>query len=150
MDRWILSGTAGRARGVRVRVVGGLFHGRVPEGAVYVGRGAPGLPASRWANRHRLGHCQMCGVEHDRAGAVTAYARELAARPELVDAARQELAGVDVACWCRVDGQPCHGEVLVRVAAGAEPVAAASELARGGATSVAPMVGAERSARAAR
>jgi len=34
----------------RVRVQGDLFHGVVPAGAIYVGRGAPGLPASRYAN----------------------------------------------------------------------------------------------------
>ena len=34
----------------RVRVLGDLYHGLIPEGAVYVGRAAPGLPASRYAN----------------------------------------------------------------------------------------------------
>ncbi|MET8234853.1 DUF4326 domain-containing protein [Micromonospora sp. NPDC005298] len=111
--------------GARVRVAGDLYHGRVPDGAVYVGRGAPGLPGSRYANRHRAGHCRVCRVEHDRAGAVAAYARELEERPELVDAARRELAGADLACWCRVDGQPCHGDVLALVVAGLSPRAAA-------------------------
>jgi len=110
----------GRA-GVRVRVVGDLYHGRVPDGAVYVGRAAPGLPASRWANRHRVGWCRVCRAEHDQAGAVAAFERELAGRPELVIAARRDLAGVDLACWCRVGAGPCHGDVLVRVAAGGEP-----------------------------
>jgi hypothetical protein len=27
-----------------------VLHGRVPEGAIYIGRGAPGLPASPYAN----------------------------------------------------------------------------------------------------
>ncbi|SCL21179.1 protein of unknown function [Micromonospora aurantiaca] len=118
------SGTRCRP-GARVRVLGDLYHGRVPDGAVYVGRGAPGLPGSRYANRHRAGHCRVCRVEHDRAGAVAAYARELEERPELVDAARRELAGADLACWCRVDGQPCHGDVLALVVAGLSPQAAA-------------------------
>jgi hypothetical protein len=34
----------------RVKVEGDLFHGRVPGGAVYVGRPAPGLPGSPYAN----------------------------------------------------------------------------------------------------
>ncbi|MFE0532031.1 DUF4326 domain-containing protein [Micromonospora parva] len=136
------SGTAGRAlpgvpsredaavtargRGSRVRVAGDLYHGRVPDGAVYVGRGAPGLPGSRYANRHRAGHCRVCGVEHDRAAAVAAYARDLEQRPELVDAARRELAGADLACWCRVDGGPCHGDVLALVVVGHAPQTAAA------------------------
>ncbi|MEV4494047.1 DUF4326 domain-containing protein [Micromonospora coxensis] len=118
------SGTRCRP-GTRVRVAGDLYHGRVPDGAVYVGRGAPGLPGSRYANRHRAGHCRVCRVEHDRAGAVEAYARELEQSPDLVDAARRELAGADLACWCRVDGQPCHGDVLALVVAGLSPRAAA-------------------------
>jgi hypothetical protein len=34
----------------RVKVTGDLFHGQVPDGAVYVGRAAPGLPRSPYAN----------------------------------------------------------------------------------------------------
>lgn len=100
----------------RVRVSGDLFHGQVPEGAVYVGRGAPGLRASRYANPHRVGACRRCGVMHDRAGAVGAYARDVTADPELTAAIRSELAGRDLACWCRIDGLPCHADVLIAVA----------------------------------
>jgi hypothetical protein len=39
-----------REPGRRVQVGGDLFHGRVPEGAMYIGRGAPGLTASPYAN----------------------------------------------------------------------------------------------------
>ena len=38
----------------RVKVAGDLWHGRVPDGAVYVGRAAPGLKRSRWANSGKL------------------------------------------------------------------------------------------------
>lgn len=34
----------------RVQVTGDLFHGRIPPGAVYVGRQARGLPRSPFAN----------------------------------------------------------------------------------------------------
>ena len=27
-----------------------------------------------------------------------------------------ELRGKDLACWCPVDGQPCHADVLLRIA----------------------------------
>lgn len=29
-----------------------------------------------------------------------------------------ELRGKDLACWCRLDGKPCHGDVLLRLANG--------------------------------
>jgi hypothetical protein len=41
----------------RVRVQGDLFHGLVPDGAVYVGRAAPGLKRSRYANPFRAAAC---------------------------------------------------------------------------------------------
>lgn len=38
----------------RVKVTGDLFHGRIPDGAVYVGRGAPGLKASPYRNPYTV------------------------------------------------------------------------------------------------
>ncbi len=115
--------TAARGTPVRGRVVGDLFHGRVPTGAVYVGRAAPGLPASRYANPHRPDACRRCGAVHqDRAAAVAAYAADLAGRPDLVRAAREELAGRDLACWCPPD-QPCHADVLLELANSPYPIA---------------------------
>lgn len=35
--------------------------------------------------------------------------------PDLVEKARAELRGKNLACWCNV-GEPCHGDVLLRVA----------------------------------
>jgi hypothetical protein len=96
----------------RVRVAGDLFHGRVPAGAVYVGRPAPGLPGSRFANPHKVGACRVCRVRHDQAGAVAAYAEDLDGDLVLLAAVREELAGRDLACWCR-PGLPCHATVLV-------------------------------------
>lgn len=93
----------------RVRVQGDLWHGRVPEGAVYVGRAAPGLKASPYCNPFK--------VKEHGAEALQLYAQHLAARPELLDAARRDLAGLDLACWCRLD-EPCHADVLLRLVAG--------------------------------
>lgn len=98
----------------RIKVRGDLYHGRIPDGAVYVGRPAPGLPGSRFANPHRIGLCRACDEEHDRAGAVDAYARDLVQDPELLAAARRELAGRDLACWCRTNDL-CHADVLLRL-----------------------------------
>jgi len=100
----------------RVRVAGDWFHGRVPAGAIYVARAAPGLPASRYANPHRLGSCRSCGDLHaDRAAVVAAYVLHLAARPDLQAAAADQLAGADLACWCPPD-VPCHADVLLAIA----------------------------------
>jgi len=107
---------AGRAPW-RVRVTGDWFHGRVPAGAIYVGRAAPGLRASRFANPHRPGNCRSCGDLHaDREAAVAAYALDLAARPDLQAAAAEELAGADLACWCPPE-VPCHADILLAIAA---------------------------------
>lgn len=112
----------------RVRVAGDLFHGRVPAGAVYVGRGAPGLPASHYANQHRIGRpCSWCdGAVHDRPGAVAAYEQQVLADPGQVEAIRRDLAGRDLACWCPLEDKqggrtPCHADVLLRVANSPDP-----------------------------
>jgi hypothetical protein len=92
----------------RVRVIGDLFHGRVPEGAVYVGRGTPGLAASPYANPFRVGTTAT-----DRGDAVRKYRDWLLGQPKLLAAARAELRGRDLACWFPRDGRPCHGDVLL-------------------------------------
>jgi hypothetical protein len=101
----------------RVRVEGDLYHGRVPEGAVYVGRAAPGLPASPYANPHRLGKpCavpECAGAVHTREVAVSRYREDLRHRPDLVDGIRREITGRDVACWCKAD-EVCHGDVVLQ------------------------------------
>jgi hypothetical protein len=93
----------------RVRVTGDLWHGQVPPGAVYVGRAAPGLRASRYANPYPA---RLLGAPR----AVELYRAFLADRPELAAAARAELAGRDLACWCPPD-RPCHADVLLELAA---------------------------------
>ncbi|MBK5910086.1 hypothetical protein CCR85_01080 [Rhodothalassium salexigens] len=82
---------------------------RMPVGAVYVGR------PTRWGNPYE-------GVDRasaDHAMLVRLY-REYIARPEqagLREAARRELRGRDLACWCPLD-QPCHADVLLALANG--------------------------------
>ena len=53
-----------------------------------------------------------CDLEHDQAAAVAAYAAGLS--PDQMAAARTELAGHDLACWCRTG--PCHVDILLAVA----------------------------------
>lgn len=79
---------------------------RTPPGAIYVGR------PTRWGNPYP--------ATPDRATAVTAYRAWLATQPTLIEAARRELAGHDLACWCPPD-QPCHADVLLAVARGQRP-----------------------------
>jgi hypothetical protein len=45
--------------------------------------------------------------------AVALFRRYLADHPELVEAARRELAGKDLACWCR-PGELCHADIWAR------------------------------------
>ena len=105
-----------------------------PEGAVYVGRG------TRWGNPWAIAETntgtgwtvnwagsrdQTPGVlrtevpANDRRDAhvlaVEMYENWLYAQPQLLERARQDLAGRDLMCWC-AESLPCHAEVLLRVA----------------------------------
>jgi hypothetical protein len=75
---------------------------RKPPDAVVVTR-----PHSRFANPYRIGH-----EARDAAEAVAMFRLYLLARPDLVAAARRELRGRTLACWCRPD-DPCHADVLL-------------------------------------
>jgi len=75
---------------------------RMPAGVVYVGR--PG----RWGNPYPL-------TEHTPAAAVALYRTWLLEHPVLLAAARTELGGRSLACWCP-PGMPCHADVLLDLA----------------------------------
>ncbi|MCT9932334.1 DUF4326 domain-containing protein [Planotetraspora sp. A-T 1434] len=91
----------------RVKVEGDLYHGHVPEGAVYVGRALPGLKASPYRNPFRV-------KEYGREGALRMFEAYLADHPELVERAKRELAGKDLACWCGPD-QLCHADLWLEI-----------------------------------
>lgn len=93
----------------RVKVTGDLYHGRIPDDAVYVGRQAPGLRRSPFANPFTV---REYGTA---AAAVDAYRQWLSGQPGLIARARAELAGRDLACWCPLTG-PCHADVLLDLA----------------------------------
>jgi hypothetical protein len=107
----------------RVKVTGDLWHGKVPDGAAYVGRQAPGLRRSRWHNPHKVSPkpCPECaGALHEPAEAVRLHRLDLLVHPELWPEIRSELALRDLACWCRLD-EACHADVLLAVANGEDP-----------------------------
>lgn len=108
---------------------------RMPEGAVYVGRGTPwGNPFVVWQDRHLPGapwcvsylscHWPVADKAAGLALAVEKHRAWLAetkrqtwhdqARPDPIDI-QKALRGRDLACWCSLD-QPCHADVLLEIA----------------------------------
>ena len=81
---------------------------RMPPDAVTFDR------STRWGNPYQAG--QDC--DGGRAYIVELF-RAYLARPEEalhVDAIRTKLRGKNLACWCPLDGGPCHAEVLLEIA----------------------------------
>lgn len=91
---------------------------RLPEGAIIVSRPSP------WGNPFVVGRdgtaaecvgfytLLLCGFLHLTSDAGLAEQRELQAH---VREHLPRLKGHDLACWCR-PGQPCHADVLLRLA----------------------------------
>jgi len=83
-----------------------LYHKRIPAGAVSVAH------PSKFRNPYRPSR----RTPEANAVAVERYRQHLADHPELVDAARRELAGRDLACWCSPE-LSCHVDVLLELLA---------------------------------
>jgi len=108
----------------RVRLSGTLYHPSIPAGAKRITRptkyGNP-FPASiGLGNALRLYAGWLTGDP-----GTVALARLLGCRlnlsgPDLLAAARVELAGYDLACWCP-PGAPCHGDLLLTALATPSP-----------------------------
>lgn len=75
------------------------YRDAVPSGTVYIGR------PSKWGNPF------VIGKDGTRAEVIAKYRAWLAARPALVSAAKRELAGKDLLCYCAPAA--CHGDVLI-------------------------------------
>lgn len=73
---------------------------------VYVGTPTP------WANPYKVRR----GNIETRAEAVAAFRKLVLSRPTLLARIRRELKGKNLACWCALDGQPCHADVLMEIA----------------------------------
>ena len=79
---------------------------RKPPGAVSVVRSTP------WGNPYKVGVHAV-----DNAEAVAMFGTYLSEHPELVAAARRELRGKTLMCWCAPD-EPCHADVWLEIANG--------------------------------
>lgn len=89
--------------------------GRIPDGAVYVGR------PTKWGNLwSHLPETQARYRVATRDEAVDAYeawiTRAIERDPAALDRLRDELRGKDLVCWCAP--HRCHAEVLLRLANG--------------------------------
>jgi len=74
---------------------------RMPENAKSVAR------PSRWGNPFK--------VEDNHQGAVDQFTKWVEQQGDLMQAIRSELRGHDLACYCKPE-QPCHADVLLRIA----------------------------------
>jgi len=77
---------------------------RKPEHTIIVSR------PSRWGNPYPV-------RVYGRNQALRLYAEHLRQHPHVCSAIREELAGRNLACWCRLD-EPCHADLLLCVARG--------------------------------
>lgn len=100
---------------------------RMPEGGRSVAR------PTRWGNRHRVDHIQgvgwcctdtSTGISTPTAGPAEAHAMavdrhraDVLAQPELIAAAKRELRGWNLGCWCH-ERMPCHVDVWIEIANG--------------------------------
>ncbi len=104
----------------RVRLSGNLYRPIVPAGAVRITR------PTRWGNPYpvrRYGLVRALTLHREwllGTPAAVEEARAIGCRlrlygPALADAARHQLDGRVLACWCPFDA-PCHGDLLLAVA----------------------------------
>lgn len=84
------------------------------------GNGLPAVVVSRpskWGNPYKVGSIDSrTGGQMDADTAVERYLIWLFRQPHATDERiRAELAGKNLACWCR-PGNPCHADVLLEIA----------------------------------
>ena len=80
---------------------------KTPEGAVYVGR------PTKWGNPFSIYECG--GGDYGRGAAIACFRHNLTDAQK--EAARAELRGKDLMCWCPLN-KPCHADVLLEIANG--------------------------------
>lgn len=88
-------------------VVYNKAHRHIPRNAIYIGR------PTKWGNPFHITRSKS------REQVIELFRQYLIANPALLADVRRELAGKDLVCFCAP--QACHGDVLLRVAAGGQP-----------------------------
>jgi hypothetical protein len=83
---------------------------RKPDNTVVVSR------PSKWGNPYRV-DCVYNGVKITDAQMAVEYYRSLIDKGFMRIKIRNELAGKNLACWCKV-GDWCHADVLLEIANG--------------------------------
>lgn len=87
---------------------------RMPENTVKVDR------TTKWGNPYKPGTTFRGIAVKDNRHAFCLYRADAPDNPALVEAARRELAGKNLACWCPVERYPsdgvCHADVLLELA----------------------------------
>lgn len=82
----------------------------IPVDAVYIGRPTQwGNPFSHVPNGTLAEH-----IVASRDEAVDQYEKWLSTQPKLIEAAKKELKGKSLVCWC--SPKRCHGDVLIKIA----------------------------------
>jgi hypothetical protein len=86
-----------------------VVHINVEPYDVYIGRG------SKWGNPFT--HLKNTSAPYpvdSREDAIRAYEHWIQEQPELLAAAKAELKGKILGCWCKP--LDCHGDILLRIA----------------------------------
>lgn len=82
----------------------------MPDNTVYVGRG------TIWGNPFPVGKEMHLGLILDLDMSLRLFVMHLNFDgSSLVPAAKKQLKGKNLACWCPLD-QPCHADILLEVA----------------------------------
>ena len=85
--------------------------GRIIEPSVYIGRPSKwGNPFSHLASTGTLAEFMVASREE----AIEQYEVWLQTRPDLIEAAKKELRGKNLVCWCAP--LACHGDILLKIA----------------------------------
>lgn len=75
---------------------------RLPSDTMYIGR------PSKWGNPFQI------GKDSTREEVISKYEAWIKFQFDLMDAAKIELKGKNLACYC--SSLPCHGDVLIHIA----------------------------------
>jgi hypothetical protein len=75
---------------------------------VYIGRTSYGYISQGWGNPFEIGR------DGTREEVIEKYEEWIRSAPEVMNAAREQLKGKVLGCWCAPAA--CHGDVLARIA----------------------------------